>query len=189
MSKFDKILMRIVFGALIVLTFMAATEYTVQFWGKNRQNEIRWGKTFLTRSDGTADSIRLAYYVTFMDSTDTLYSEFIPVDAGVTGVLNTTMSYDSVATTDDISSDSIYYDMRLYYDIDIHPRTPWGPWRNLDNNATTETLYELSIIQQDSTWWRPCDGIQFRTYKVDTSDCRATDRGDTLTPNLGVYLE
>jgi hypothetical protein len=112
-------------------------------------------------------------YNTTLDSADTVYSNALDAtNIELVGVYKIVLALDS----SDAATDSNYVGVRLGYNFGTYRSSDveWGPWKHLAGPLATETLTELNIAQADSSWWGPCNFIQYRIYSV-------TGTADTTT--------
>lgn len=185
---------------ILILLFMAVLIFSqiwVQYWGLDGNTKVYWGQYFMTRydSDGNTyiDSVNLDYgrtatYLlgqvltdTLLDG-DTLFTKVLLTNGdAMEGIFNLTFSVDTVAGVSDGQADSIELWIRKYYTKEVHPKTYYSPWYQLGGGfLISDTLYEWEIA--DSSWWKACNGIQFKTICADNTV-------DTLgSPNLGPYI-
>ena len=102
--------------------------------------------------------------ITYLDSTDTVYTKLLPIGE-IDGIYKIEFSSDST----DAAADSIYLDV-IFYDGNRAASARWTPWYNIFGPIKSDTLYQLYIDPADSTWWMPNMSRQYRVYKTDTAD-------------------
>ena len=170
---------------LIFATCALAQHDEAKFWGNSYTGtNIRWGNKFIA-----TDSLRLmpgnlSTTMCDIDNTDTLYTDMMPLPGdGLEGIINITVSFDSVAEDNTSDQDSLKLYVRFYFDKNIHDRHYWeNTWYDLNTGMSDETLYIFRDIASDSTWWAPATGWQFKAVRGDADD-------DTCSaPKLGLYV-
>jgi len=155
---------------LLVLIVLLAVPAFAQSWGEGPFDFYN-----NTQRSGTYDERVVGSEVTYISSTDTFYTELMAIGE-VDGVYKVELSADS----SDAPSDSLYLDV-AFYDTKRANSARWTPWYNIFGPIHTDTLYQLYIDPNDSTWWVPNMSRQYRVYRRDVAD-------DSLTLFLNDFI-
>ena len=160
---------RLIFIVLLLAVVPCTAQDNSDVWG----TPVYWGNTFT----GT-DSTRIrAWQDSLMQ--DTLYTDMLRVSDRVEGTYHISFAYDSISG----ASSSIGLDVRFFYGMEykskMHPDSNvvrrmseakrWTPWYSIYSGAALDSMRVKELA--DSSWWKACVGLQYRTYEADADTC------------------